>query len=120
MRFITLLACTVLLPASGFAATADIAGSDGTRSIGHLPCAARDGQPASDCPVEVLPKEDGSVTLRVLLPGGQVRYLYVIDGKVSSTDSTGSLASKKLANTTIVHITPAERFEIPNSLLDSK
>ena len=120
MRFITLLACATVFPLSGFATGADISGTDGTRSLGHLPCAARDGQPASDCPVEILPKEDGSVTLRILLPGGQVRYLYVTDGEVTSTDSTGSLASKQLTNTTIVHITPAERFEIPNSLLNSK
>jgi len=120
MRLFALLACTTLLPLPGFAESANIAGTDGTRSIGHLPCAAKDGQPASDCPVEILPKDDGTVTLRVLLPGGQVRYLYVTDGAVTSTDSTGSLASKRLAKTTIVHITPEERFEIPNSLLTSK
>lgn len=120
MRFFALLTCATMLPLPGIAQSANIAGTDGTRSIGHLPCGARDGQPTSDCPVEILPKDDGTITLRVLLPGGQVRYLYVTDGKVTSTNSTGSLASKRLANTTIVHITPEERFEIPNVLLDSK
>lgn len=120
MRFFALLACTSLLPLSGFATEADIAGTDGTRSIGHLACAARDGQPTTNCPVEILPKDDGTVTLRVMLPGGQIRYLYVSEGAITSTDSTGSMASKRLAKTTIVHITPEERFEIPNTLLDSK
>ncbi|WIY23657.1 hypothetical protein [Parasedimentitalea psychrophila] len=120
MRFIALLACAALMPLSGFAESAKIAGTDGTRSLSHIDCAARDGQPNSSCPVEILPKDDGSVTLRVLLPGGQVRYLYVTDGKVTATDSTGSMASKTLANSTIVHITPAERFEIPNSLMTGK
>lgn len=120
MRFIALLTCAALMPLSGFAQTAKIAGTDGTRSLGHIDCAARDGQPNSSCPVEILPKDDGSVTLRVLLPGGQIRYLYVTDGKVTSTDSTGSLAAKTLANLTLVHITPQERFEIPNSMLTGK
>ncbi|AZV79036.1 hypothetical protein EBB79_14935 [Parasedimentitalea marina] len=120
MRFFAALACATVLPLSGFADNANIAGTDGTRSIGHIDCAAQDGQPNSSCPVEILPKEDGSVTLRVLLPGGQVRYLYATDGKITSTDSTGSMGSKTLANSTIVHITPQERFEIPNSLLAGK
>ena len=120
MRFVALLASAALLPMSAFASGSGISGTDGTRSIGHVPCAAQDGQPNANCPVEILPKEDGSVTLRVMLPGGQVRYLYVTNGKITSTDSTGSMGSKRLANTTIVHITPEERFEIPNSLLDNK
>ncbi|NIZ61243.1 hypothetical protein DL239_09670 [Sedimentitalea sp. CY04] len=120
MRFVALFACAALLPLSGYAQSANIAGTDGTRSVGHIDCAVKDGQLNSSCPVEILPKEDGSVTLRVMLPGGQVRYLYATDGKVTSTDSTGSMASKTLANSTVVHITPAERFEIPNSLLVGK
>lgn len=119
MRFFAFLAITTLLPLPTLASGANIAGTDGTRSVGHVSCAAMDGQPSADCPLEILPKEDGSVTLRVLLPGGQVRYLYVTDGKITSTDSTGSMASKRLANTTVVHITPEERFEIPNALLEA-
>jgi hypothetical protein len=107
-----------ILPVSAIASDANVAGSDGTRSIGHLGCSAQDGQTLSDCPYEALPKEDGTLTLRILLPGGKVRYIYVKDGKPETTDSLGSMGSRRLANRTVVLITPSERFEIPNSVLD--
>ena len=117
IRLIPLL-CAVFLPATALASDANVAGSDGTRSIGHLGCSAKDGQTLSDCPYEALPKDDGTLTLRILLPGGQVRYIYVKDGKPDTTDSLGSMGSRRLANKTVVLITPSERFEIPNSVLD--
>ncbi len=112
------LLCAVVLPATVFAADANIAGSDGTRSIGHLGCSAQEGQPLADCPYEALPKGDGGLTLRVALPGGKVRNIYVQDGKPETTDSLGSMGSRRLAKKTVVLITPAERFEIPNAVLD--
>lgn len=122
MRFITntILALGLSLPLSSIALAANIAGTDGVNSVGTLPCAAQDGALLSDCNFEILRKEDGAFTLRVLLPGGTVRYIYGLDGKITGTDSTGSLASKRLANKTVVHIRPAEMFEIANDLIDPK
>lgn len=120
MRLLTAIAFGVLAPTTLFAQSASIAGTDGTRSVGHLPCAAEDGVALSDCPFEVLPKEDGSVSIRVLLPGGQVRFLYVEGGEVTATDALTNMGSKRLQNRTVVHIPPAERFEIPNSVIDAK
>jgi hypothetical protein len=122
MRFITntILALGLSLPLGSIALAANIAGTDGVNSVGNLPCAAQDGALLSDCNFEILRKEDGAITLRVLLPGGTVRYIYGLDGKITGTDSTGSLASKRLANKTVVHIRPAEMFEIANDLIDPK
>ena len=104
MRFIahTILALSLSLPLGSVAHAATIAGTDGVNAIGHLPCAAQDGAILAEC----------------TLPGGTVRYIYGMDGKITGTDSTGALASKRLAKKTIVHIRPAEMFEIANDLID--
>jgi hypothetical protein len=122
MRFIahTILALSLSLPLGSVARAATIAGIDGVNAIGHLPCAAQDGAILTECNFEILRKEDGAFTLRVLLPGGTVRYIYGMNGKITGTDSTGALASKRLAQKTIVHIRPAEMFEIANDLIDPK
>lgn len=113
-----ILLLTLALTIGSAAVAANIAGTDGNNAVGQLPCSAQEGQPMADCHFEVLRKEDGSFTLRVLLPGGDVRYLYGQDGKVTGTDSTGSLASQRLKAKTIVHIRPAEIFEISNQVID--
>lgn len=122
MRIIasTLLSLSLGLSLGAAALAANIAGTDGHNSIGTLPCSAQEAQLLTDCHFEALRKEDGSFTLRILLPGGDVRYIYGQDGKVTGTDSTGSLASKRLMNKTIVHIRPAEVFEIANELIDGQ
>lgn len=122
MRIITrtILTLGVTLSLGTPAIAANVAGTDGQNTIGNLPCSAQEGQLLADCHFEALRKEDGSFTLRVLLPGGGIRYLYGEDGKVTGTDSTGSLASKRLKNKTIVHIRPGEMFEIANELIDGQ
>ncbi|WP_162930199.1 hypothetical protein [Pseudophaeobacter sp. EL27] len=117
---ITTLALGFTLSLGIPAIAANVAGTDGQDSIGNLPCSAQEGQLLSDCHFETLRKEDGSFTVRVLLPGGGIRYLYGADGKVTGTDSTGLLASKRLKNKTIVHIRPGEMFEIANELIDGQ
>lgn len=116
----TLLALSIALPFGAPAIAANVAGTDGQNSIGTLPCSAQENSLLADCHFEMLQKDDGSFTLRVLLPGGNVRYLYGQSGAVDSTDSTGSLAAKRLRSKTIVHIRPAEVFEIPNQLIDAE
>lgn len=116
----TALALSLTFLVAPLTHAANIEGSDGINSIGYLPCASQDGINMSDCGFEILRKEDGSFTLRILMPGGMTRYLYGQNGTITSTDSTGSLASKRLANKTIVHIRPEERFEVSNELIDSK
>ncbi|MEP2717586.1 hypothetical protein [Pseudophaeobacter sp.] len=98
----------------------NVAGTDGVNSIGHLRCAAKEGANLSDCIYEMLPKDGGEFTLRIALPGGAVRYLYGKNGKITGTDSTSSMGSKRFANKTVVHIQPGELIEIPNSLIDPK
>ncbi len=117
MRFAALLAACSLLPLQALAGTT-VTGTDGTRTLGKLPCAAQDGQLLQDCHFEALPKEDGSLTLRIALPGGDVRYLYAKDGEITGTDSTANMGSKRLEKKTVVLIPPGERYEIDNRLLD--
>lgn len=120
MTRITALICAALFPAVLWAGDANVAGSDGTRSIGHLECASEDGKPLSSCPYEALPKEDGSLTLRIFLPNGETRSIYVKDGKPDSSDSLGDMGSRRLNRRTVILIPPAERYEIPNVILDQK
>ncbi len=117
MRFAALLTACTLLPLQALAGMT-ISGTDGTRTIGKLPCSVVDGELLQDCHFEALPKEDGSVTLRIAIPGGYVRYLYATNGEITGTDSTADLGSRRLEKKTVVLISPAERYEIDNSLLD--
>ena len=119
MRFAALLAACSLLPLQALAG-ASITGTDGTRLLGKLPCAAEDGQSLQDCHFEALPKENGALTLRIVLPGGGVRYLYAEDGRITGTDSTADMGSSRLKKKTVVLIPPGERFEIDNRLLDGQ
>jgi hypothetical protein len=117
MRLAALLTACSILPLQTLAGTT-VTGTDGTRTIGKLPCAAKDGEILQDCHFEALPKEDGTLTLRIALPGGAVRYLYAAGGKITGTDSTADMGSSRREKKTVVLIPPGERYEIDNRLLD--
>lgn len=120
MRFAALLAACTLLPIAAFASGTTIKGSDGTRTMGDLPCAVKDGEILQDCHFEALPKDDGTLTLRIVMPGGDVRYLYAKGGQITGTDSTANMGSSRRQKKTVVLIPPAERYEIDNRVLDGE
>jgi hypothetical protein len=113
MRLLTPLCFLLLLAAPTWAQQASVAGTDGTNALGALPCAAFAGQPMSNCPAELLRKDDRNVTIRVLLPGGKVRYIYFEDGTAKSTDSTAKMTAETMGDNFVIYIDPGETFEIP-------
>ncbi|MBE1283199.1 MAG: hypothetical protein GJ676_07790 [Rhodobacteraceae bacterium] len=119
MRFLSVLTLSSLL-AMPATASEEITATDGSGWIGHVACANQDGAPLSQCPYEALPKENGNVTLRIAMPGGTTRVIYVEGGTPTSSDTTARLGSKRLAQHTVVLIDPSERFEIPNDVLDPR
>ena len=118
MPKLSALLLAAALPVAAFAQSADVTGSDGTNSTGYLSCAVEAGAQPSECGFEMLRDSDGSFTLRVLLPGGTVRYLYGSEGRVTSTDSTAEMTVQRFKQRTVVHIVPNEVMDIPNSFLD--
>ncbi len=118
MRIAALAICAAIVsPSAILAQTVD--GTDGTNELGKLSCAALASQPAADCPYEYLRKDDGTATLRVLLPGGSVRYIYFEDGQPTSTDSTERMQAEPFGQGTLIYIGDAERFEVPASITGS-
>jgi hypothetical protein len=83
-------------------------------------CATQDGEPFRDCPFETTNKEDGSMTLRVFIGNGEARLFYIEDGEITGTNSLGDLGYKRGPAKTFAHITPTERFEFPNEVLDGQ
>ncbi|MEO1734471.1 MAG: hypothetical protein AAFR45_12730, partial [Pseudomonadota bacterium] len=65
---------------------------------------------------EYLRKGDGTSTLRVLLPGGTVRYIYFEGTTPTGTDSTDRVLPEQLGDTLLIYIGDAERFEVPMSI----
>lgn len=111
-----------LLPAlpvpPALAQQASVSATDGTNALGSIPCAAQPSAPLSECPAEYLDKGDGKATLRVLLPGGMPRTLYIEGGKIASSDNPSKLRSSKANGTYFVFIGETERFEIPATAVE--
>jgi hypothetical protein len=117
MRITAFTLLASLLAAPALASDATVSATDGTNELGYLRCAALATASASDCPYEMLRKEDGSATLRVLFPGGQVRYVYFENGKATGTDSTDSMTAETLGDELVIYIGPEERIELPMRVL---
>ena len=117
MRLIFALTLSVLSAPALLAQTAEVDATDGKNSLGKLPCAVLDSAPLDLCAYEALKQGEPDVTLRVLLPGGDIRYIYFEDGKPTSTNATSKMTSNHNDGTIYVYIDPTERYEIPESLL---
>lgn len=120
MRLLTPFCLSLVMTVPAAAQQASVAGTDGTNALGSLPCANLAGQALSNCPAELLRKDDRNVTIRVLLPGGHVRYIYFEDGKASSTDSTARMTATTLGSNYVIYIDPNEVFEIPKRAVANK
>ena len=108
--------CLGLAGALG-AQTATIDATDGNSVLGKLPCGARLDALMVSCPFEYLAKPDDKATLRVRLPIGTIRYIYLEDGMPVSTDSTDALQSRLQGETLYIFVGEAERMEVPASLV---
>ncbi|MBL4768993.1 MAG: hypothetical protein JKY94_14985 [Rhodobacteraceae bacterium] len=117
MRLIFALTLTVFSAPALLAQTAEVDATDGKNSLGKLPCAILESAQLSLCAYEALKQGEPKVTVRVLLPGGDVRYIYFEDGEPTSTNATSKMTSNRQDGTIYVSIDPTERYEIPESLL---
>lgn len=108
MRALALIFATAGLPGVAFAQT---------ETVGQLPCAGTSTATIGDCQYEIVRKENGDSTVRVLLPGGTVRSLYFEAGTITSSDSAASLLAEKQSDSTLIFIGDEERFEIPDALV---
>ena len=117
MRLIFALTLATLSAPAAMAQTPEVDATDGKNSLGKLPCANMQSAQLDLCPYEALKQGETDVTVRVLLPGGEVRYIYFKDGKPASTNSTAKMTSNKSEGTIYVYIDPSERFEMPESVL---
>lgn len=96
---------------------ASVAGTDGTNVLGSIPCAPLASAALSSCPAELLRKENGGATLRVLMPDGKTRSLYFDGGELTSADTTDRIRGNKQGSTYFVFVGEGERFEIPAQAL---
>ncbi len=112
-RLAPVLLIVALAGGPALAQRASVAGTDGTNALGSLPCAARSGAALASCPAELLRKDGQNVTIRVLKPGGSVRYIYFRDGKAVSSDSTSAMRSGAAGDKLVIYIDPGEVYEIP-------
>ncbi len=76
MRLIIALALFVLSASALSAQTAEVDATDGTKTLGKLPCANLQSAQVALCAYEALKQGQPDVTVRVLLPGGEIRYIY--------------------------------------------
>ena len=107
----------VLLSSPALAQTSTLAGTDGTNSLGTVPCAANAGDPLQSCNAELRHHDDGTTTLAVALGGGEVRSIYFNDGIPSSSSSPAKITYETRGNLTVIFIDPGEVYEIPTAAL---
>lgn len=117
MRAPLLAAGLCVSPLAVFAAT--VSGTDGQNALGTVPC-AKVGLVLSDCPAELRRKDDGTATLAVILPGGEVRNIYFEGGKPVSSSSPSSISSETVGDTLRIFIEPGEVFELPVAAVSSE
>jgi hypothetical protein len=117
MRLIFALSLTVFSAPGLLAQTAEVDATDGENSLGKLPCANLQSAQLNLCPYESLKQGQPDVTVRVLLPGGEVRFIYFENGKPASTNATSKMTSEHHDGKIYVFIEPYERYEIPESVL---
>ncbi|MBV1926354.1 MAG: hypothetical protein KUG62_04300 [Rhodobacteraceae bacterium] len=117
MRLIFALTLTVFSAPGLMAQTAEVDATDGENSLGKLPCAILQSAQLDLCAYESLKQGQPDVTVRVLLPGGEIRHIYFENGKPASTNATAKMTSEHHDGNIYVFIEPYERFEIPESVL---
>lgn len=114
LRFVSAL---VLMSTPAVAQVATLSGTDGQNALGTVPCTALSGQPLQSCPAELRRKEDGTATLAVQLPTGEVRRIYFTDGEPDSSSSTAQITSETRGDILVIFIDPGEVYEIPKAAL---
>ncbi len=105
------------LSSPAVAQVATQAGTDGKNALGTVPCAALAGDPLQDCNAELRRRDDGTATLAVLLPTGEVRNIYFTDGKPDSSSSVSKLSYETPGDLFVIFIEPGEVYEIPRAAL---
>lgn len=117
MRLIFALTLSLFSAPGLVAQTANVDATDGENSLGKLPCAILQSAQLGLCAYESLKQGQPDVTVRVLIPGGEIRYIYFEDGKPASTNATAKMTSEHHDGKIYVFIEPYERYEIPESVL---
>ena len=116
MRISCVIATTLTLAYPSLANT--VAGTDGKNELGYLQCAATASAQATDCAYEMLRKDDGTATLRVLFPGGVGRSVYLDNGAVTGSSSPDKITSETLGNGGMIIFLGTEmRIEVPAEVL---
>ncbi|WP_170331267.1 hypothetical protein [Ruegeria arenilitoris] len=96
------------------------AGTDGKNALGTVPCAALAGEPLQSCNAELRRRDDGTATLAVALPTGEVRNIYFTNGEPDSSSSTSQLTSETRGDILVIFIDPGEVYEIPKAALNTQ
>ena len=117
MRLPLALIFAAALTSPVLAQNVEIDATDGKNTLGKLPCAIVQSAKMELCAFEALKQGESEVTVRVLLPGGAVRYIYFENGKATSSNATARMTTNHIDGATYVFIDPTERFEIPDSIL---
>ncbi|WP_420586474.1 hypothetical protein [Ruegeria sp.] len=106
-----------LLCSPALAQETSLAGTDGTNSLGTIPCAANAGDPLKTCHAELRHHDDGTTTLAVGLGDGEVRSIYFTDGVPNSSSSASKLTYETRGDLMVIFIDPGEVYEIPKAAL---
>lgn len=109
-----------LMSSPALAQVATQAGTDGKNALGTVPCAANAGDPLQSCHAELRRRDDGTATLAVQLPGGDVRSIYFTDGVPDSSSSASKLTYETPGDIMVIYIEPGEVFEIPKAALNAQ
>lgn len=107
-----------VLSSPAVAQVASLAGTDGKNSLGTVPCAANAGDPLQSCNAELRRRDDGTATLAVLLPTGDLRNIYFTNGIPDSSSSTAALNYEERGDLMVIFIEPGEVFELPKAALN--
>jgi len=106
-----------LLSSPALAQVATQSGTDGQNALGTVPCAATSGAPLQSCNAELRRRDDGTATLAVLLPTGDVRNIYFTNGIPDSSSSASKLSYETPGDIMVIFIEPGEVYEIPKAAL---
>ncbi|KIC43779.1 hypothetical protein RA28_19270 [Ruegeria sp. ANG-S4] len=109
-----------LLSSPAMAQVATQSGTDGQNALGTVPCAAAAGAPLQSCNAELRRRDDGTATLAVLLPTGDVRNIYFTNGIPDSSSSASKLSYETLGDMMVIYVEPGEVFEIPKAALNTQ
>ncbi len=109
-----------LFSSPALAQVASLAGTDGQNALGTVPCAAISGAPLQSCNAELRRRDDGTTTLAVLLPTGDVRNIYFTDGIPDSSSSTSPINYEERGDLMIIFIDPGEVYELPKAALNTQ